>query len=66
MATTPDPQDIAYQMSHPDDDLCIRMLVAIVVCSVLSVFAVALRLYARHLTKGGLGKDDYTMLLALV
>ena len=66
MAVLPDPQDIAYQKSHPDDDMTDRLIVSTVVCSVLSIFAVMLRLYARHLTKGGLGKDDYMMLLALV
>ena len=66
MATSEIEQDLAYQFSHPGDDIGYQVIVSAVVCSVASIFAVLLRLYARRLTKNGLGKDDYMMILALV
>ena len=66
MATPEMQRDIADQLSHPNDDIGYQVIASAVVCSLASILAVSLRLYARGLTKSGLGKDDYMMLLALV
>ena len=66
MATPEMLQDLADQLAHPGDDQGYQVIASAVICSVVSILAVVLRLYARGLTKSGLGKDDYMMLLALV
>jgi hypothetical protein len=50
---------IAYQLEHIHDNLQPNIYVACFVCLPAAFIAVALRLWARRMTIGGWGKDDF-------
>ena len=60
------PSELEYQKLHIGDDLQPNIYAAVCVCLVAAYIAVILRFISRRLAKGGIGKDDIAILVALV
>ncbi|CAI6336782.1 unnamed protein product [Periconia digitata] len=61
-----DTSSIEYQKAHIDDNVQPNLYASCFICLPAAFIAVGLRLYARRLTRGGYGKDDVAILLALL
>jgi hypothetical protein len=57
---------ILYQQAHINDNIQPNIYAACAVCMPAAFVAVGLRLWARHMTAGGYGKEDVAILLALL
>lgn len=66
MSSTNDPEHLAFQHAHSQDDRSPATIAAQVVCLVIAFAGVGLRLKARRLAKAKLLTDDHFILLALV
>ena len=60
------PEEIEYQEAHISDNIQPNIYSAVIVCVLIMYFAVALHFVACQLKCCALGKDNYTILAALV
>ena len=60
------PAQIAYQEAHINETLQPNIIAATAVCMTAAYTAVALRFISRSVGRVKLGKDDYSIIIALV
>ncbi|PVH91288.1 hypothetical protein DM02DRAFT_636221 [Periconia macrospinosa] len=60
------PADLKYQQDHINDTLQPNIYAACFICLPAAFIAVGLRFLSRPMTASGFGKDDWTIVLALI
>ena len=66
MPTSLSPTEIEYELAHIHDNRSPDIVISAAICISLAIIAVALRLFARRLSKVKILADDYTTICALV
>jgi hypothetical protein len=60
------PEDLAYQQEHVHDNLQANVITGTAICLCAAITSVVLRFTSRWVSRSPLGKDDFTIMAALV